>query len=68
MKSKHWEIALFSRMTFHLDNFDSAFTDSESDIDFTAERMDNLVEIGTALELDDEVLASFVEKNKAKTL
>ena len=53
-------------MTFQLVDFDSVFTDSESDIDFTAERMDNLVEIDTALELDDEVLASFVEENKAK--
>ena len=54
-------------MSFQLVDFQEILSDSESDVDFTAERMTNkLVDIDTSLQLDDEALLRFVDDNKAK--
>ena len=54
-------------MSFQLVDFDILLSDSENDIDFTAETMaENLVEIDKSMQLDDAVFAEFVNKNKAK--
>ena len=54
-------------MSFQLVDFQEILSDSESDVDFTAERMANqLVDIDTSLQLDDEALVRFVADNIAK--
>ena len=54
-------------MSFQLVDFQEILSDSESEVDFTAERMTNkLVDIDTSLQLDDEALLRFVDDNKAK--
>ena len=52
-----------------IENFPSPQPDSESEVDFAAEGMtDNLVEINTSLQLDDDALVRFVEMTERKTL
>ena len=48
-------------MSFQLVDFDILLSDSENNINFTADNMaENLVEIDNSLQLDDAVLAGFV--------
>ena len=54
-------------MFFQLVDFHAILSDSERDVDFAAERMtNNLVDIDTSLQLDDEVLVRYIDDNKAK--
>ena len=67
----HVRISLgdWDRYPLLIENFPSPQPDSESDVDFAAEGMtDNLVEINSSLQLDDDALVRFVEMTERKTL